>query len=154
NSLANRITTWDALKIVNWTVRMTRSARFRDCFPPSYVRTWEEQYRTYLFRQHLAQLPYWGEELRRQAGKRLARVHAALSPISDRPFVGFPFRSFSGLRDRILSVWERWLTGAMTRRMRREERILYRRLDPGLRDAGVGRWLCETVPLPTRRFPP
>jgi glycosyltransferase involved in cell wall biosynthesis len=73
NSLANGTTTWQALRIVKRAARQMRSRQFRDCFPESYVRHWEESFRTYLLRQHLTQLTH-----RRETMLQAARDKASL----------------------------------------------------------------------------
>jgi glycosyltransferase involved in cell wall biosynthesis len=119
NSLANGTTTWQALKIVKKAGRQMRSRQFRDCFPDSYVRRWEEGFGSYLLRQHLSRISE-----RREANLQAAQQNEQLNPF------------------------------ALERELHAEERYLYRRLDPVLRNAWFPRRFCESVVLPSRRVPP
>jgi hypothetical protein len=120
NSLANGTTTWEALRIVRRAARHMRSRQYRDCFPESYIQKWEESFRNYLLRQHLAQLPQRREEL---------------------------FSTLAG-------PWSQRSIRRAERRLRSEEKYLYRLLDPAIQEAGLSRRFCESIPLPNRQFPP
>jgi glycosyltransferase involved in cell wall biosynthesis len=154
NSLAHGTTTWEALRIVRRAARQMRSARFRDCFPESYVRTWEFEFRGYLLRQHLAQLPSRCEALLREAGTRATRAAAVLGRMRNRPLLGLPLRRFPVLQQAATAALSSWFVSGVRRRIEREENYLHWRLDPGLHRAGLVKRLCEFVSLPARATPP
>jgi glycosyltransferase involved in cell wall biosynthesis len=154
SSLAHATTTWEALRIVRRAARQMRSARFRDCFPESYVRTWEHEFRSYLLRQHLAQLPARRDALLREAGTRATRAAAVLDRMKNRPLLGMPLRRFPSLQEAATAALSSWFVSSVQRRIEREENYLYWRLDPALRRAGLVKRLCEFVSLPTRETPP
>lgn len=153
-SLAHGTTTWEALRIVRHAARQMRSARFRDCFPERYVRTWEREFRSYLLRQHLAEFPSRRESLLREAEERAARATAFLVRMKKRPLLGLPLRRFPHLERAVTAALTKWFLGGAERRLSREEKYLYWRLDPAMRRAGLAKWLCEHVSLPAQATPP
>jgi len=154
NSLAHRTTTWESLRIVERAARLMRSARVRECFPESYVRRWTQEFRTYLLRQHLAQLPFQRECDLRVADERANRAAGFLRQVERIPLIGSLLRRFPRVEPGIERALVHWILRRAERRIRREEKCLYWQLDPSVRRAGAARRVCESVPLPSRRFPP
>jgi glycosyltransferase involved in cell wall biosynthesis len=154
NSLANATTTWEALRIVRRAARAMRSGRFRDCFPESYVRNWEENQRTHVLQQHVTQLPRRREALYRQAADSAARVATHLRRLEQRPILGLPLRGFPGLERGLLAALASHFERRAESRLRQEENYVYWRLDPALREAGLAKRICASLSLPARTFPP
>jgi glycosyltransferase involved in cell wall biosynthesis len=153
-SLAHGTTTWEALRIVRRAARLMRSARFRDCFPENYVRRWQDEFRTYLLRQHLVQLPQLRETAFRTAVERAGRTARFLARLERLPFLSLIWRGLPRLEECLEGALTRWFAHRAERRLRSEEKYLYWRLDPALRRSSVPWRLCESVSLPPQRFPP
>src|SRR5262249_46127761 len=134
--------------------RLMRSARFRDCFPQSYVRRWAEEFRTHILRQHLAQLPLRRDKAMRIAVECATRNANSLRQIERSPVLGLPLRWFPRLGRHLEHALANLQRQGVERRLRREERQLYWLLDPSLRIASLARRLCESVRLLPKRFPP
>jgi glycosyltransferase involved in cell wall biosynthesis len=154
DSLAHGTTTWQALRIARRAARHMRSARFRDCFPEHYVRSWEEGIRLYLLRQHLVELPRRRDAAFGVAAEEVTRAIRFLARIKQRPLVGLPLRCLPSMERHIGAALAQWLVNGVERRIRNEESHLYWRVDPSIRRAGVARRICERIPLPAERFPP
>jgi glycosyltransferase involved in cell wall biosynthesis len=154
NSLAHATTTWEALRIVRRAARQMRSARFRDCFPESYVRQWEESFRTYLLRQHLCQLPERRETMLQAARDRASRIPVTLERMNAMPILGSLLRRTPRISERVGIAWAKRMVRRAECRLQTEERYLYRQLDPALGKAIFPRRICEAVTLPSRRLPP
>jgi glycosyltransferase involved in cell wall biosynthesis len=154
NSLAHRSTTWDALKIVRRAARKMRSPPFRAYFPEWYVRQWAEASQANLLRQHVFSLPQRREQFHRQAEDRLVRATAALGRIRRFPVVNIPFALFPHFEHRCQAFLQRRLRNSAERRIRSEEKLLYRRLDPVLRHGSAVRRLCESLALPAHQSAP
>src|SRR5262249_44478325 len=154
NSLANGTTTWEALRIVRRAARQMRSRQFRACFPEEYVRKWEEDFRTYLLRQHVEQFPRRRDVLFGQAANRTARMMATLDR-NERGFVlGLPMRVIPGLKRGLAAAFSQWYASCAEQRLQSDEAYAQRRLDPALRNAGFVRRLAESVPLSAKVPPP
>src|SRR5262249_18701525 len=154
NSLANGTTTWQALKIVKNAARQMRSPQFRDCFPESYVRRWEEHFRSFLLRQHLSQITERRESMLYSARDRATRFHAEIDRLNSLPILGSLVRRIPGMTERIATAREKRKVRREERRLDAEVKYLHSQLDPALKHASFPRRFCDSVVLPPRRFPP